>query len=446
LFGGCYGSRSILNLVTELAWLIVSGATLLDLNPGVNHTTEFPLPLLQAGALVSIYICSFYLMDLYDSALAPLSPEMLWDLAQAIGLSFVGIGILERHFELFALPPSAVILHAGLTTTFVICGRIALEHFGNPGGRAPYIAFIAPMKKRVPSEREQEILAARGIRVGFFAANLSEARRTLQDPAVVRTIHRVIIDDALLSRTGAVNLVRQCERSGLRLERLSSYSERAFGKLHLGPQLVVELAAHTNAPFAKLYSGFRRVRDLTIASIAILILLPVCLLIAVAIKCDSPGPVLFLQDRVGQNGRRFKMIKFRSMDHVRKPCDGPSWTTAEHDPRVTRIGRLIRGFHLDELPQLLNVLRGDMSLVGPRPFHPSHFAKLASEPYFSLRLQVLPGMTGWAQIRCSYADSLDNYKEVLARDLYYIKHAGLIFDFIIMIETIRICLWRRGAL
>jgi lipopolysaccharide/colanic/teichoic acid biosynthesis glycosyltransferase len=109
------------------------------------------------------------------------------------------------------------------------------------------------------------------------------------------------------------------------------------------------------------------------------------------------------------------------------------------------VGALIRGFHLDELPQLINVIKGEMSLVGPRPFDPLHCAQLEASPYFRQRLLVLPGLTGWAQVRCDYSDSVHNSEEVLARDLSYMKHGSLMFDLLIILETVRICLWRRGA-
>jgi len=176
-----------------------------------------------------------------------------------------------------------------------------------------------------------------------------------------------------------------------------------------------------------------------------LIALPVGLLLAIAIKFDSAGPVFFSQERVGGNGRRFRMFKFRSMYQNMPVAGGPAWTTQEHDPRVTRFGAVMRLFHLDELPQLINVIRGDMSLVGPRPFHPEHCAKLDTSPLFRLRLLVPPGITGWAQIRCSYEASVNDHQEVLARDLFYVKHASLLFDLFVIFDTFRVCLWRKGA-
>src|SRR5260370_38148652 len=143
-----------------------------------------------------------------------------------------------------------------------------------------------------------------------------------------------------------------------------------------------------------------------------------------AIKCDSSGPTVYRQERVGENGRLFTMYKFRSM-HVEKavPDVVSLWSTAHADPRGTRVGKILRGLHLDELPQLINVIRGEMSLVGPRPFHPLHVAELeATLPHFVLRHLVKPAITGWAQIRCDYSASGENRGEGFERDLYYAKH------------------------
>jgi lipopolysaccharide/colanic/teichoic acid biosynthesis glycosyltransferase len=191
----------------------------------------------------------------------------------------------------------------------------------------------------------------------------------------------------------------------------------------------------------------RRARDVVLASIGLMVTLPVTLLTMLVIKCDSSGPAVYRQERVGKDGRLFTMLKFRSM-HVEKsaPDVMSLWSTTDGDPRVTRVGKILRRLHLDELPQLINVIRGDMSLVGPRPFHPLHVVELeATIPNFGLRHLVKPGITGWAQIRCDYAASVDDRGEVFARDLYYVKHASFLFDLQILLETIRVCVWRRGS-
>ena len=196
---------------------------------------------------------------------------------------------------------------------------------------------------------------------------------------------------------------------------------------------------------SKVMCAVRRSRDVVLACFALVLTLPITLLTMLAIKCDSSGRAFYQQERVGENGRLFTMFKFRSM-YETTPDAASSWSTDKADPRVTRVGKIIRLLHFDELPQLINVIRGEMSLVGPRPFHPLHVAELVSTlPHFGLRHLVKPGITGWAQIRCDYAASVENRSEVFARDLYYVKHASFLFDLQILLETVRICVWRRGA-
>src|SRR5208282_5729907 len=159
---------------------------------------------------------------------------------------------------------------------------------------------------------------------------------------------------------------------------------------------ICDFATAPMMSLSKAMCAVRRARDLFLACIALVVTLPVTLLTMLAIKCDSPGPAVYRQERVGENGRLFTMLKFRSMyEEKPTPDAAASWSTDKADPRVTRVGKIIRVLHLDELPQLINVIRGEMSLVGPRPFHPLHVAELESTvPHFGLRHLVKPGITG----------------------------------------------------
>ena len=163
------------------------------------------------------------------------------------------------------------------------------------------------------------------------------------------------------------------------------------------------------------------------------------------IKLDSEGPIFFRQERVGQGGHVFTLFKFRSMYKDAEQRTGPVWAQ-KNDARVTRVGRLLRRTRLDELPQLYNVLRGDMSLIGPRPERP-HFVKelIPTIPYYNLRHAVKPGLTGWAQIKHEYTNSLDGSLEKLQYDLFYIKNMSILLDILIMLETIKTVVVRRGS-
>jgi lipopolysaccharide/colanic/teichoic acid biosynthesis glycosyltransferase len=167
------------------------------------------------------------------------------------------------------------------------------------------------------------------------------------------------------------------------------------------------------------------------------------LVIAVAIKLDSPGPVLFRQPRAGRGGRRFELLKFRTM----RPASGVTSEWArDNEGRITRIGKWLRRFRLDELPQFVNVLRGDMNLVGPRPHPVSNFEMFAAHiPYYLLRSTVRPGVTGWAQVRYGYANDLDEETEKMRYDLFYIKHMSFGLDLRILAETAKLVMWGRRS-
>jgi lipopolysaccharide/colanic/teichoic acid biosynthesis glycosyltransferase len=172
--------------------------------------------------------------------------------------------------------------------------------------------------------------------------------------------------------------------------------------------------------------------------------LPLMLGVAVAILLETGGPVLFKQDRVGLGGRLFKILKFRSMK-TGSDKGTPSWT-AESDSRITRVGAFIRKFRLDELPQLVNILKGEMSLVGPRPEVPYFCELLEREvPFFNLRHSVRPGLTGWAQVKYQYGASLEQAKTKFEFDLFYIKHLSVLFDLTILLETAKVVLIGKGA-
>jgi exopolysaccharide biosynthesis polyprenyl glycosylphosphotransferase len=185
--------------------------------------------------------------------------------------------------------------------------------------------------------------------------------------------------------------------------------------------------------------------DMMGSALGLILTAPISLLTAIAVKLDSPGPVLYCQERVGKNESTFLVYKFRSMLNNAETKTGPVWA-AGNDPRVTRVGRLIRKLRIDEIPQMINVLKGEMSFVGPRPERPFFVSKLKQNiPYYHLRFSVKPGITGWAQISYPYGSSEDDATEKLQYDLYYIKNISPLFDLQIIFETIKVVLLGRGA-
>ncbi|MGQ9798995.1 MAG: sugar transferase, partial [Ignavibacterium sp.] len=188
----------------------------------------------------------------------------------------------------------------------------------------------------------------------------------------------------------------------------------------------------------------KRLLDIVVSIVILLVSLPVTLLTAIAIKLDSEGPVFFTQERMGMNGKIFKMIKFRSMRKDAEKLTGPVWSQ-KNDPRVTRVGKIIRKLRIDEIPQFINVLKGDMSVVGPRPERPFFVEKLSQEiPYYKRRLKVRPGITGWAQVKHKYDESIEDVKIKLRYDLFYIENMSIRMDLKILFRTIFVVLFGKG--
>lgn len=188
----------------------------------------------------------------------------------------------------------------------------------------------------------------------------------------------------------------------------------------------------------------KRLIDIILSFIIIVITSPIMLISAIIIKLDSKGPIFYSQERMGQGGKIFKMYKFRSMVKDAEKLTGPVWSSKD-DPRITRAGKILRKFRIDEIPQMINILKGDMSFVGPRPERPYFVEKLSQEiPYYKRRLKVRPGVTGWAQVKHKYDESIEDVKEKLRYDLFYIENMNLRMDFIIIFRTILVVLFGKG--
>jgi sugar transferase (PEP-CTERM system associated) len=240
------------------------------------------------------------------------------------------------------------------------------------------------------------------------------------------------------------NQLLECRLRGIAVEDWPTFYEKATGKI-----LVTELR-----PSWLIFSdGFvktarteiiKRLFDVTLASVGLILAAPLMVLAAIAIKVESAGPVLYRQPRSGQNGCVFILNKFRSMRRDAEEGTGPVWAQ-QRDPRVTRVGALLRRTRLDELPQLFNVLLGHMSFIGPRPERPEFVHALQKEiPYYMKRLSMKPGITGWAQVKYGYGANVDDALEKLQYDLYYIKNLSLFLDLLILLNTVQVVLFARG--
>jgi sugar transferase (PEP-CTERM system associated) len=237
----------------------------------------------------------------------------------------------------------------------------------------------------------------------------------------------------------------QCRTEGVLAEERDAMYERVTGKIaveSLRPSYLIFGRGFAKPPLAVVT---KRTLDILGALVGLVLAAPLCLIVAPLIRLDSPGPVLLRQERVGQDGRRFHILKFRTMRHDAEASTGPVWA-ATNDARVTRVGRLLRLLRIDEIPQMVNVLAGNMSFVGPRPERPFFVDELSKlNPFYTLRHTVKPGVTGWAQVRHPYGASVEDALEKLRYDLYYIKNMSLVFDVNIVLRTVGVILFGKGA-
>lgn len=296
---------------------------------------------------------------------------------------------------------------------------------------AHIVGYVAGPNEKDPAVGPGELLALTG--------SLTEtARRLGVDEIVVALTER---------RAGSMPLreLLDCKASGIKVQDLNTHFEKTLGQIRVDYLNASWLIFGDGFNQGAWRTGVKRAFDIVSAAVLLVLAAPVMLVTAVLIKLESPGPALYRQERVGLNGRPFSIAKFRSMRTDAEKDGKPRWASA-NDDRITRVGQIIRRLRIDELPQLFNVLRGEMSLVGPRPERQYFIDQLTQEiPFFALRHSVKPGVTGWAQVRYPYGATVEDSQEKLQYDLYYVKNNTLFLDLVVLFETVGVVLTGKGA-
>ena len=269
---------------------------------------------------------------------------------------------------------------------------------------------------------------------------------TLTDVVLAAGVDEIVV--ALSERRGGSMPMRElldCKLSGVRVTDIATYFEQTAGQIRLDAMSAGWLIFGDGFNQGFLRTTVKRVFDIVCALVLLVLASPVMLLTALVIRLESPGGIFYRQERVGLDNQPFDVVKFRSMRSDAEKDGVPRWATAG-DSRVTRVGKVIRKLRIDELPQLLSVLLGDMSLVGPRPERPYFVEKLTQEiPFYAVRHSVKPGVTGWAQVSYQYGSSQEDTINKLQYDLYYVKNHSLFLDLVIMFETVGVVLTGKGA-
>lgn len=411
----------------------------------------------KVGGVTLVCLLSLYYNDLYDFGVVRRRTNLLVRTMQALGVTCLVLALvyfvspqasLGRDVALAAAPLSLLLLLSwrlsANATNLLARGneRVLVVGTGEAG---------TSLVRHILGHPEYNIKV-----VGFLDEQGADIGKSLVNPCIIgatadveQIVAREKIDRIVLSlkeRRGSTPIreLLNLKLAGTRIEDVHKCFERLSGRItleHLSPSWLILSDGFKKSA---ILLAAKRMTDIFVSSILFTLTLPLLPLIALAIYLETGKPILFHQTRIGYRGRRFELLKFRSMIQNAEK-DGPQWA-AQQDTRITRIGSFLRKTRLDEIPQLFNVFCGEMSLVGPRPERPVFCSMLEQEiPFFNLRHSVRPGVTGWAQVRFRYSANLKDAKEKLELDLFYLKNLSLIVDLAILFETVKVVLLRRGA-
>ena len=457
-----FNVRTLLLIIAEallIFWAMVMAAYLrlgwVDAYYELNEKGGF----VKAGVVTLFCLAAFYLYDLYDFVVMHDRRELVLRLIQALGLAWVALAIL-----MYVVPPLMIgrgvsLLALPLALVLMVTWRVAAHWLLGHPSMGERILIVGSGVSAIEVAREVLERRDAGYRVvGFVDSRPELVGQSLINPRVLGTtdemagiirregVNRVIV--AMAERRGQfpVRQLLDLSLSGdVAIEECASFYERLTGRVSLDMMRPSWLIFSGRGRQGRVSAVVRTAVHRAVALVGALLSLPIALLTAALIKLDSRGPVLYSQERVGKNGRAFRVYKFRSM-RTDAEKDGPVWASKSGDTRTTRVGRVIRKIRVDEIPQFWNILRGEMNFVGPRPERPHFVRQLAEEiPFYDQRHLIAPGLTGWAQIKYPYGASIEDARQKLQYDLYYIKNQSLVLDAVIMFETVKTILFGRGA-
>jgi sugar transferase (PEP-CTERM system associated) len=372
-----------------------------------------------------------------------------------LGFSVLALSILFFLFPDVAIWRSVFFLSTLLVfLTLFITRTIFITFIGEKFKRRILVLGAGKRAARIAEiekSPQSDFFAIAYVQMADRETQVASAIPRAEIPSLIAHVDDLRVDDIVLAldeRRGSLPVASLLEAKihGYNVIELSTFLEQETGRLDidsLNPSWLIFSdgfwASQDFSIFAK------RLLDVTASLIMLILTAPILCITALLIKLTSPGPIFYRQERLGQYSKPFKVLKFRSMRIDAEKDGTPQWAQ-QGDPRVTAVGRFIRATRIDEIPQILNILKGDMSFVGPRPERPFFVEQLAAQiPYFNERHVVKPGLTGWAQLNYPYGASVEDARQKLEYDLYYVKNYSLFLDLLIIIQTVRVILWQDGV-
>lgn len=413
-------------------------------------------------ALLIAGVCQLclYFSDLYDLRLVSDRRELFVRIVQALGSASFILATIYFWFPALIMGRGVFMISAFLVITVVVAWRVAFEWLARQVGPRERLLLVGTNPAAVALAREIfECRRELGVEiVGFVDSDPAMVGAPVLNPGVIGTIEDIPsivrargVDRVVVSLADArgklpMDKLLEMKLAGVSFAHLASVYEDYTGKIaveNLRPSWLIFSSGFRKSRMA---AAIKRLMDVAIAAIGLVVGAPVMALVACAIRLSSPGSVMYHQRRVGQHGRLFTVHKFRSMREDAEAATGPVWASLSGDPRVTLVGRFLRRSRLDEMPQLWNVLIGDMSFVGPRPERPEFVSALTRDiPFYSQRHIVRPGLTGWAQVRYTYGATTEDALQKLQYDLFYIKNLSVALDLYIIVETVKTVILQKGA-
>jgi len=441
---------------TFIAGMVVLGAYLRFVgNPAGFYSYEYLF--LKAFVIMACVQLSLYYFDLYDLKIFRSNIELGIRLLQALGTSSILLAVLYYLFPDLIIGRGIFFISLVFMGAVIVVWRIIYSLLWRTKQLDQRILIVGSggLAKNIAGEIVERMDTGFKV-IGFITDNPQRIGEKLVNPAIIgdqtqicdiamrEKVDRIIV--ALEERRGKFPDAQllDCKTRGIGVEEGVKFYERLTGRLQVESLRASSLIFSDGFKKPRLMMWTKRGVEFVLSFVGLILLSPLMVIIAILIKIDSPGPVLYRQERVGERGKIFKILKFRSMiDNAE--ADGPVWAE-EGDERITRVGRWIRKGRLDELPQIINVLRGDLSVVGPRPERPFFVEQLRKEiSFYDQRHTIKPGVTGWAQINYGYGASEKDSLEKLKYDLYYIKNFSFLLDLLIIFGTIKIVLFKKGA-
>jgi sugar transferase (PEP-CTERM system associated) len=453
LFNVYYPTRTLMLLLCEA--FLVTGVLLLTATYQIGPDTYIALiyenGILKILGITTLTLLLSYYFDLYEPQRISGGWEIYFRLLLVLSVLCFVLGVVIFFFPGIYIGPHVLTIGISALAVILVIWRQSYEWFLGlaafrervyvlgSGDRARSVAELI----RSRSDAGMEIVQPEA--TGEFATEQERFAADLRAFGKLKpSIERVIV--AMENRRGSmpVRELLDLRLRGVVIEDASFLTERLLGKLSLDGLNPSTLIFTHGFNVKSSQQVLRRLVSFSVSLAGLVLCLPILPFLIIAVRLSSPGPIFFRQVRVGLRGKPFEVIKFRTMCHDAEK-NGAQWAK-KNDSRVTRVGRLMRKTRLDEIPQLWNVLKGDMGFVGPRPERPEFVDWLSSEiPFYELRHIIRPGLTGWAQVRYGYGATLEETKHKLEYDLYYVKHMSVGLDLLVIFETVKTILLRRGS-